>query len=50
MQGSHKGWAHGGWDLRTPVDIEGEGPDCDAHHALTVVEEFDGLCVEGKVP
>ena len=50
VQGSHTGWAHGGEDLRTLVDVEGEGSDRDAHHALTVVEELDGLCVEGKVP
>ena len=34
----------------TLVDIECEGPYCDPHHALTVVEELDGLCVQGKVP
>lgn len=34
----------------TFVDVESECPDCDADHALSVVEELDGLRVEGKIP
>lgn len=34
----------------TFVDIEGKGPDSDTNHTLTVVEELDGLRVEGEVP
>ena len=31
------------------VDVESERPDRDAHHALAVVEELDGLGVQGEV-
>lgn len=31
------------------VDVEGKGSDSDPDHALAVVEEFDGLRVQGKV-
>ena len=34
----------------TFVNIESESPDCDAHHALRMVEELDGLSVEREVP
>ena len=32
-----------------PVDIQRQRADGDAHHRLRVVEELDGLRVEGKV-
>ena len=31
------------------VDVEGEGPDGNPDHALAVIEELDGLRVEGEV-
>lgn len=38
------------YDLPTFVNVECECPDGDADHTLAVVEELDGLRVEGKVP
>ena len=29
--------------------IESYGPYCYAHHGFWVIEELDGLCVQGKV-
>ena len=34
----------------TFVNVESESPNCDAYHTLSVVEELDGLSVEGEVP
>jgi hypothetical protein len=34
----------------TFVYVERESPDGDAHHTLTVVEELDGLRIEGEIP
>ena len=31
------------------VHVEGEGPDSNPDHALAMVEELDGLCVQGEV-
>jgi len=31
------------------VDVEGKSSNCDPDHALAVVEEFDGFCVEREV-
>ena len=31
------------------IDVEGQSPDGDSNHGLTVVEELDGLRVQGKV-
>lgn len=33
----------------TFVNIERDGPDCDADHAFGVVEKLNGLGVQGKV-
>lgn len=33
----------------TFVDVECDGPDCDADHAFRVVEKLNGLGVQGKV-
>lgn len=33
----------------TFVDVERNGSDCDADHALRVVEELNGLGVQGKI-
>ena len=31
------------------VDVESERAHCDTNHALSVVEELDGFCVQRKV-
>lgn len=33
----------------TFVDVECDGPDCDADHAFRMVEKLNGLGVQGKV-
>ena len=33
----------------TFIDIEGDGSDCDADHALRMIEELDGFCVQREI-
>ena len=33
----------------TFVDVQGDGSHSNSNHALGVIEELDGFCVQGKV-